>query len=44
MEDYADSVVGVVGEGWNVKQRRLLSIGVELAAKPDILFVEEPVR
>ncbi|RAH61989.1 ABC multidrug transporter [Aspergillus piperis CBS 112811] len=43
MEDYADSVVGVVGEGLNVKQRRLLSIGVELAAKPEILFVEEPV-
>ncbi|PWY76774.1 ABC multidrug transporter [Aspergillus eucalypticola CBS 122712] len=43
MEDYADSVVGVVGEGLNVKQRRLLSLGVELAAKPEILFVEEPV-
>ncbi|GLA68791.1 hypothetical protein AtubIFM55763_006990 [Aspergillus tubingensis] len=43
MEDYADSVVGVVGEGLNVKQRRILSIGVELAARPEILFVEEPV-
>ncbi|RAK91395.1 ABC multidrug transporter [Aspergillus costaricaensis CBS 115574] len=43
MEDYADSVVGVVGEGLNVKQRRILSIGVELAARPEILLVEEPV-
>ncbi|GKZ70816.1 hypothetical protein AnigIFM50267_006487 [Aspergillus niger] len=42
MEDYAEAVIGVVGEGLNVKQRRLLSIGVELAAKPDVLFVEEP--
>ncbi|KAI2828074.1 hypothetical protein CBS133816_5818 [Aspergillus niger] len=42
MEDYAEAVIGVVGEGLNVKQRRLLSIGVELTAKPDVLFVEEP--
>ncbi|GKZ98413.1 hypothetical protein AnigIFM59636_003010 [Aspergillus niger] len=42
MEDYAEAVIGVVGEGLNIKQRRLLSIGVELTAKPDVLFVEEP--
>ncbi|OJJ74654.1 hypothetical protein ASPBRDRAFT_119373 [Aspergillus brasiliensis CBS 101740] len=43
MEDYADAIVGAVGEGLNTKQRRLLSIGVELAAMPEVLFVEEPV-
>jgi ATP-binding cassette, subfamily G (WHITE), member 2, PDR len=43
MADFADAVVGVPGEGLNVEQRKLLSIGVELAAKPDILiFLDEP--
>ncbi|KAF5026342.1 hypothetical protein F66182_1550 [Fusarium sp. NRRL 66182] len=43
MEDYADAVVGVPGEGLNVEQRKLLTIGVELAAKPKLLlFLDEP--
>lgn len=43
MEDYADAVVGVMGEGLNVEQRKRLTIGVELAAKPELLlFVDEP--
>ncbi|KAE8351305.1 ABC-2 type transporter-domain-containing protein [Aspergillus coremiiformis] len=43
MEDYAEAVVGRVGEGLNVEQRKLLSIGVELAAKPTLLvFLDEP--
>ncbi|KAL8290132.1 hypothetical protein RQP46_003071 [Phenoliferia psychrophenolica] len=43
MEDYADAVVGVPGEGLNVEQRKRLTIGVELAAKPDLLlFLDEP--
>ncbi|KAI1105535.1 ABC-2 type transporter-domain-containing protein [Jackrogersella minutella] len=43
MEDFADAVVGIPGEGLNVEQRKLLSIGVELAAKPKLLlFLDEP--
>lgn len=43
MYEYADAVVGVPGEGLNVEQRKRLTIGVELAAKPPLLlFVDEP--
>jgi ABC-type multidrug transport system permease subunit/ABC-type multidrug transport system ATPase subunit len=43
MEEFAEAVVGVPGEGLNVEQRKLLTIGVELAAKPALLlFLDEP--
>ncbi|KAK5658003.1 hypothetical protein OQA88_2557 [Cercophora sp. LCS_1] len=43
MEEYAEAVVGVPGEGLNVEQRKRLSIGVELAARPQLLvFLDEP--
>ncbi|CAL3967330.1 unnamed protein product [Diplocarpon coronariae] len=43
MGDYANAVVGVPGEGLNVEQRKRLTIGVELAAKPALLlFLDEP--
>lgn len=43
MREYADAVVGELGEGLNVEQRKRLSIGVELAAKPQLLlFLDEP--
>ncbi|OQD86054.1 hypothetical protein PENANT_c008G03778 [Penicillium antarcticum] len=43
MRSYADAVVGVPGEGLNVEQRKRLTIGVELAARPQLLlFLDEP--
>jgi len=43
MRDFADAIVGTPGEGLNVEQRKLLTIGVELAAKPALLiFLDEP--
>jgi len=45
MEDFAEAIVGVPGSGLNVEQRKLLTIGVELAAKPKLLlFLDEPTR
>jgi ATP-binding cassette subfamily G (WHITE) protein 2 (PDR) len=43
MEEYADAVIGVPGEGLNVEQRKRLTIGVELVARPQLLlFLDEP--
>lgn len=43
MEEYAEAIVGILGEGLNVEQRKRLTIGVEIAAKPDLLlFFDEP--
>lgn len=43
MEAYAEAIVGSSGCGLNVEQRKKLSIGVELVAKPNLLlFLDEP--
>ncbi|KAI8826583.1 ABC transporter protein [Fimicolochytrium jonesii] len=43
MEGWTEAVVGVPGEGLNVEQRKRLTIGVELAARPELLlFLDEP--
>ncbi|PGH10945.1 hypothetical protein AJ79_05191 [Helicocarpus griseus UAMH5409] len=43
MEPFSEAVVGNPGEGLNVEQRKLLTIGVELASKPQLLlFLDEP--
>lgn len=42
MEDYAEALIGEVGSGLGVEQRKKLTIGVELAAKPNLLlFLDE---
>lgn len=42
MESIADALVGVPGAGLNLEQRKKVSIGVEMASKPEILFLDEP--
>ncbi|KAI0377720.1 ATP-binding cassette transporter [Hypomontagnella monticulosa] len=43
MTDIADALIGTPGAGLNLEKRKRVSIGVELAAKPDILlFLDEP--
>lgn len=43
MQEYSEAIIGVPGEGLNVEQRKRLTIGVELAARPQLLlFLDEP--
>lgn len=43
MQSYSSAVIGVPSEGLNVEQRKRLTIGVELAARPELLlFLDEP--
>ncbi|RYP42698.1 hypothetical protein DL767_000067 [Monosporascus sp. MG133] len=43
MREFADAIIGTPGSGLNVEQRKRLTIGVELAARPQLLvFLDEP--
>lgn len=43
MNDIAGATIGTIGEGLNQEQRKRLTIGVELASKPELLmFLDEP--
>ncbi|KAK4049723.1 hypothetical protein OIV83_003998 [Microbotryomycetes sp. JL201] len=42
LHDIEDALVGVPGNGLGVEQRKRLTLGVELVAKPTLLFCDEP--
>ncbi|KAK7756965.1 hypothetical protein SLS62_000981 [Diatrype stigma] len=42
MEDISEALIGMPGAGLNLEQRKRVTIGVELAARPDILLLDEP--
>ena len=43
MDEYADAVIGTIGNGLNAEQRKCLTIAVELVAQPAVLlFLDEP--
>ncbi|KAF2197436.1 ABC drug exporter AtrF [Delitschia confertaspora ATCC 74209] len=43
MRDIAGATIGKIGSGLNAEQRKRLTIGVELASKPELLmFLDEP--
>ncbi|GAA6008132.1 hypothetical protein JCM10207_007040 [Rhodosporidiobolus poonsookiae] len=43
LEDYADAMLGMPGYGLDVEARKRVTIGVELASKPQLmLFLDEP--
>jgi ATP-binding cassette subfamily G (WHITE) protein 2 (SNQ2) len=41
LHDIEDAIIGVPGAGLGIEQRKRLTIGVELSAKPLLLFLDE---
>ncbi|CAH0037575.1 unnamed protein product [Clonostachys solani] len=42
LEDICDAIIGVPGAGLGIEQRKRVTLGVELVAKPSLLFLDEP--
>jgi ATP-binding cassette subfamily G (WHITE) protein 2 (SNQ2) len=42
LDELADAVIGIPGAGLSIEQRKRTTIGVELVAKPKLLFLDEP--
>ncbi|KAJ6151805.1 hypothetical protein N7470_006933 [Penicillium chermesinum] len=42
LEDISDALIGVPGAGLSIEQRKRVTLGVELVAKPTLLFLDEP--
>ncbi|CAG8947101.1 unnamed protein product [Penicillium salamii] len=42
LHDICDALIGVPGAGLSIEQRKRVTLGVELVAKPTLLFLDEP--
>ncbi|KAJ5151568.1 hypothetical protein N7492_009863 [Penicillium capsulatum] len=42
LNDIAEALIGVPGAGLSIEQRKRVTLGVELVAKPTLLFLDEP--
>ncbi|KKK25725.1 ABC drug exporter AtrF [Aspergillus rambellii] len=42
LRDIRDALIGVSGAGLSIEQRKRVTLGVELVAKPTLLFLDEP--
>ncbi|PLB46565.1 hypothetical protein P170DRAFT_363672 [Aspergillus steynii IBT 23096] len=42
LSDIQDALIGVPGAGLSIEQRKRVTLGVELVAKPTLLFLDEP--
>ncbi|KAL2826319.1 ABC-2 type transporter-domain-containing protein [Aspergillus cavernicola] len=42
LHDIRDALIGVPGAGLSIEQRKRVTLGVELVAKPTLLFLDEP--